>query len=102
MHSCKVFRNVLLVCEAFISAGLDDISAGLSNAMRISAFACVWARPEGVAVRRAPEPGPTQGDRVEPLDLSLRPFAALPQGGGVRCPRLPSNGSRIMNPSSSC
>jgi hypothetical protein len=53
-------------------------------------------------MRRAPEPGPTQGNWVEPLDLSVRPFAALPWGGGVRCPRLPSHGSRIMDPSSSC
>jgi hypothetical protein len=77
-------------------------SQPLQYHVRVLAFACVRARPEGVAVRRAPEPGPTQGDRVEILDLSVHPFAAFPQGGGVRCPQLPSNGSRSMDPSSSC
>jgi hypothetical protein len=32
-HSCKVFRSALLVCEAFISAGLGVISASLGNAI---------------------------------------------------------------------
>jgi hypothetical protein len=32
-HSCKVFHNMLLVCEAFVLASLGDISAGLGNAM---------------------------------------------------------------------
>jgi hypothetical protein len=53
-------------------------------------------------VRRAPEPGPARGDRGELLDLFVRPFVVLPQVGGVRCPRLPSSGSRIADPSLSC
>jgi hypothetical protein len=53
---------------------------------RVLAFAYVRSRPRGVAVRRAPEPGPIRGDRGELFGLSVRPFAALPQGGGVRCP----------------
>jgi hypothetical protein len=53
-------------------------------------------------VRRALEPRPAQGDRGELSGLFMRPFAALSQGGRVRCPRLPSSGSRIMDPSLSC
>jgi hypothetical protein len=53
-------------------------------------------------VRRAPEPRPTRGDRGELSDLFVRPFAVLSQDGGVRCPRLPSSGSRIADPSLSC
>jgi hypothetical protein len=49
-------------------------------------------------VCRAPEPRSTRGDRGELSGLSVRPFAALPQGRGVRCPRLPSSGSRITIP----
>jgi hypothetical protein len=53
-------------------------------------------------MRRAHEPGPAQGDRGELSDLFVCPFATLPQGGGVRRPRLPSIGSRIADSSSSC
>jgi hypothetical protein len=53
-------------------------------------------------VRRAPEPGPIRGDRGELSDLFACPFAVLPQDGGVRRPRLPSGGSRIMASSLSC
>jgi hypothetical protein len=35
VHSCKVFCIELPVCEAFVSAGLGVISAGLGNAMRV-------------------------------------------------------------------
>jgi hypothetical protein len=53
-------------------------------------------------MRRAPELEPTRGDRGELSDLFLHPFAVLPQDKGVRCPRLPSSGSRIADPSLSC
>jgi hypothetical protein len=53
-------------------------------------------------VQRAPVLGPAPGDRGELFVLSVRPFAAPSQGGGVRCPRLPSNGSRIIDPPLSC
>jgi hypothetical protein len=102
-YSCKVFHSMFQVCEVFVSAGLGNISAGLGGAMHtfrhLPAFG---ACPGGVAVRRAPEPGPTQGDRGELSGLSVRPFATLSQGGGVRCPRLPLSGLRIVDPSLSC
>jgi hypothetical protein len=50
-------------------------------------------------VRLALEPAPTRGDRGELSNLFVRPFAALPQDEGVRCPRLPSDGSRIADSS---
>jgi hypothetical protein len=33
VHSCKVFCVELPICEAFVSAGLNVVSAGLGNAM---------------------------------------------------------------------
>jgi DNA-directed RNA polymerase subunit RPC12/RpoP len=92
VHYCKVFYSVLLVCKVFVSA---DLSGAMRTYQHLPTFG---ACPGGVAVRRAPEPGPTQGDRGKLSDLSIRPFAALPQVRGVRCPRLPSCGSRIMVP----
>jgi hypothetical protein len=53
-------------------------------------------------MRRAPEPRPARGDRGEISDFFVRPFAVLPQDRGVRCPRLPSSGLRIMDSSLSC
>jgi hypothetical protein len=53
-------------------------------------------------VRRAPEPGPVRGDRVELHDLFLtrphRPSAGL----RVRFPQPPSIGLRIADSSLSC
>jgi hypothetical protein len=101
--SCKAFSQHLSVCEVLVSAGIGNLSAGLGGAVRtcrhLSAFG---AYPGGVAVRRAPEPWPVRGDRSELSDLFVRPFAVLPQDRGVRCPRLPSSGSRIADPSLSC
>jgi hypothetical protein len=56
----------------------------------------------GVAVRRAPEPGPVRGDRGELFDL----FYTLPccpsAGRRVRFPQTPSSESRIADSSLSC
>jgi hypothetical protein len=45
-----------------ISAGIGDISAGFGDARATGTFRvrCITG---GVAVRRAPEPGPIRGDR---------------------------------------
>jgi hypothetical protein len=64
----------------------------------------VWVRctPGGVAVRRAPEPGPVRGDWGELFDL----FYTLPRrpstGRRVRFPQPPSIGSRIADSLLSC
>jgi hypothetical protein len=53
-------------------------------------------------VRRAPEPGPIRGDRGVLSILLMRPLAILPRDRGLRCPRLPSSGSRIADSLLSC
>jgi hypothetical protein len=53
-------------------------------------------------VHQAPEPGPVRGDRGVLSDLFVRFLAVPPRGRGVRRPRLPSSGSRIVGSSSSC
>jgi hypothetical protein len=77
---------------------------------RASAVPCtrIWhsfvfgAYPGGVAVRRAPEPGPSQGDRGVLSILFTRTFAVPPWDRGVRHPQLPSSGSRIAGYSLRC
>jgi hypothetical protein len=51
------FRKFLLVCGVFFSTGIGDIPAGFSHA-RMTGTSHVRCTPGGVAVRRAPEPGP--------------------------------------------
>jgi hypothetical protein len=60
---------------------------------------CVRCTPGSVAVRRAPEPGPSRGDRGDLSVLSIRPFVVLLQDRGVRCPQLPSSWLRIVGSS---
>jgi hypothetical protein len=92
-----------LVCEMLVSAGIGDVSAGLGGAARTYQHSSAFgASLGGVAVRRAPEPGPIRGDQGELSDLFVRPFVVLPWDGGVRCPRLPSNGLRITDSLLSC
>jgi hypothetical protein len=103
VYSFKVFSATSLLCEVFISAGLGSVSAGLGGAMRMYRHSHVFgAYPGGVAVRRAPEPGPVRGDRGGLSDLFVRPFAVPPRDKGVRCPQLPSSGSLIAGSSLSC
>jgi hypothetical protein len=100
--SCKVFLQCLSVCNVLVLAGICNVSAGLDSVVRTCRHSSAsGAYPGGVAVRRAPEPGPPRGDRGELSDLFVRPFTTLLQGGGVRRPRLPSIGSRIADSSSS-
>jgi hypothetical protein len=100
---CKVFPQRLSVCEVLVSAGVGDVSAGLGGAVRTYQHSSAFgASPGGVAVRRAPEPGPIRGSWGELSDLFARPFAVLPRDRGVRRPRLPSSGPRIADSSLSC
>jgi hypothetical protein len=58
-YSFKVFSAVLSLCEVLLSAGIGGVSAGLGGAMRTYLHSHTFgAHPGGVAVRRAPEPGP--------------------------------------------
>jgi hypothetical protein len=47
-----------------IPTGVCDVPAGFGDARATGAI-CGRCNPGGVAVRRAPEPGPIQGDRGE-------------------------------------
>jgi hypothetical protein len=58
------FRESFPVGVVFLSTGIDDVSAGFGYARAIGTSR-VRCNPGGVAVRRAPEPGPIRGDRGE-------------------------------------
>jgi hypothetical protein len=86
-RSYKVFSQRLSVREVLVSAGVGSVSASLGGAMRTYRHPSAFSTHLGsVAACRAPEPGPTQGDRGELSDSFAHPFATLPQGGGVRRP----------------
>jgi hypothetical protein len=53
---------------AHLSTGVGSVLAGHGDARAASTIRC-WCNPGGVAVRRAPKPGPVRGDRVELYDL---------------------------------
>jgi hypothetical protein len=103
VYSFKDFFAASSLCGVFISAGLDGVLAGLGGAIRMCRrLRAFGAYLGGVAMRRAPQPGPVRGDRGGLSDLFVRPFAVPPWDRGVRRPRLPSSGSRIVGSSSSC
>jgi hypothetical protein len=58
------FHEFFLVCGVFVSTGIGDVPAGFGHA-RMTGTSRVRCTPRGVAVRRAPEPGPARGDRGE-------------------------------------
>jgi hypothetical protein len=84
-----------------IPTGVGDISAGFGDA-RATGTIRGRCNPGGVAMRRAPEPGPIQGDRGELFDLFLTRPRRPSAGRMVRFPQPPSIGSRIADSSSSC
>jgi hypothetical protein len=95
------FRESLPACGVFVSTGIGDVPAGLGHA-HMTRTGCVRCTLGGVAVRRAPKPGPIRGDRGELSDsLSTRPRRPF-AGRRVRFPQPPSIGSRIVDSSSSC
>jgi hypothetical protein len=89
VYSFKVFPAASSLCEVFISTGLGG---AIRMCRRSRAFG---AYPGGVAVRRAPEPGPVRGDQGGLSDLFVCPFAVPLRDRGVRCPQLPSSGSLL-------
>jgi hypothetical protein len=64
------FRESLPVCGVFVSTGIGNVPAGFGHA-RTTGTSCVLCTLGGVVVRRAPEPGPVQGDRGDLSDLHL-------------------------------
>jgi hypothetical protein len=62
------FRESLPVCGVFVSIGIGDVLADFGHACMTGTF-CVRCTLGGVAMSRAPEPGPVQGDRGKLSDL---------------------------------
>jgi hypothetical protein len=58
------FRGILSAGVVHVSTGIGDVTAGFGDARATDIFR-VRRIPGGVAVRRAPEPGPIRGDRGE-------------------------------------
>jgi hypothetical protein len=84
-----------------IPTGVGDVSAGFGDA-RATGTIRGRCNSGGVAVHRAPEPGPVQGDRGELYDLFLTRPRHPSAGWRVRSPQPPSIGSRIADSSLSC
>jgi hypothetical protein len=57
VHLQGFFRELLPVCGAFVSTSIGNVPAGLSRT-RMIGTSCVRCTLGGVAVRRAPNPGP--------------------------------------------
>jgi hypothetical protein len=55
-------RKILSAGVLHVSTGIGDVAAGFGDARATDIFR-VRRIPGGVAVRRAPEPGPIRGDR---------------------------------------
>jgi hypothetical protein len=62
-------REILPAGVVFVSTGIGDVSASFGRA-RATGTSRVRCTPGGVAMRRAPEPGPIRGDRGELSVLS--------------------------------
>jgi hypothetical protein len=81
-----------------VPTGVGDISAGFGDA-RATGTIRGRCNSGGVAMRRAPEPGPVQGDRGELSDLFLTRPRRPSAGWRVRFPQPPLIRSRIADSS---
>jgi hypothetical protein len=84
-----------------VPTGIGDVPAGVGDAC-VTGTTHGRCNSGGVAVRRAPEPGPVQGDRGELYNLFLARPRRPSAGWRVRFPQPPSIGSRIADSSLSC
>jgi hypothetical protein len=86
-----------------VSAGIGNVSTGFDGAVRTYRHSSAFgAYPGGVAVRRAPRAWAHARRSGRALHLVLTPLRCPSTGQGVRRPRLPSSGSRIVGSSLSC
>jgi hypothetical protein len=95
------YRGVWSMGVVPISTGVGDVPAGFGDA-RATGTTCGRCNRGGVAMRRAPEPGPIQCDRGELSDLLLTGPRRPSAGRRVRFPQPPSIGSQIADSSLSC
>jgi hypothetical protein len=63
-----VFHESLPTCRVFVSVGIGNVPVFFGHASTIG-ISCIRCTLGGVAMRRAPEPGPVRGDRGELSDL---------------------------------
>jgi hypothetical protein len=66
----RFYRGTWSEGVVHIPTGVGDVSAGFGDA-HVTGTIRGRCNPGGVVVRRAPEPGPVQGDRGELYDLFL-------------------------------
>jgi hypothetical protein len=95
------YREIWSQGVVHIPTGVGNVSAGFGDT-RTAATIRGRRNPGGVAVRRAPEPGPVRGDRVELYDLFLTRPRRPSAGRRVRFPQPPSIMSQIADSSLSC
>jgi hypothetical protein len=100
--SCKVFTQDLLACRALVSAGINDIPAGLGSATRI-----YLASSRSVHPRRCSRAlSPRAWARSRRSGRALRLVCLFPRCPSaerrVRFPQPPSSGSRIADCPLSC
>jgi hypothetical protein len=95
------YRGTWSVGMVRVPTGIGNIPAGFGDA-RATGTIRGWCIPGGVAMRRAPEPRPIQGNRGELFDLFLTCPRRPSTGRRVRFPQPPSIGSRIADSSLSC
>jgi hypothetical protein len=95
------YRGIWPAGVVRVPTGVGDVSAGFGDARATGTIRgrCI---PGGVAMHRALEPGPIQGDRGELFVLFRMRPRRLSAGRRVRFPQPPSVGSRIADSSSSC
>jgi hypothetical protein len=98
------FRETLQHAGCLFQLALAMFQPASVHHAHTSGAVCVRCSLEGVAVCRAPEPGPVRGDRASsPTCISTLPRRPS-VGRRVRFPQPPSPsiGSRIADSSSSC
>jgi hypothetical protein len=95
------YRGIWSAGVVHVPTGVGDVTAGFSDA-RATGTTHGRCNSGGVAVHRAPEPGPIRGDRGELYDLFLTRPCRPSAGRRVRFPQPPSVGSRIAYSSLSC
>jgi hypothetical protein len=95
------YHGIWLAGVVQVPTGVGDVPAGFGDA-RATGTTHGRCNSGGVAVRRAPEPGPVQDDRGELYDLFLTHPRRPSAGRRVRFPQPPSIGSRVADFSLGC